>query len=128
MDPHLALIDARVAEAAEAWLNDPRDAGVYARLVVAVRARRRYLDGAVGPVAAESVDTEPVETEPVETEPVDTEPVETEPADAATDTGDPDAAGTQQEEALEPVWPAVRSVGSDLAGDPAAVLRRLRGG
>jgi len=47
---HLALIDARVAEAAEAWLNDPYDAAVYARLVLAVRARREYLEGPAGAV------------------------------------------------------------------------------
>src|SRR4051794_24725333 len=43
MDRALVLLDARVAEAAEAWLTDPRDAGVYGRLVTAVQARRRSL-------------------------------------------------------------------------------------
>jgi hypothetical protein len=43
MDPHAAWLDRRVAEAADAWLSDPRDAGVYARLVAAIAERRAYL-------------------------------------------------------------------------------------
>jgi hypothetical protein len=46
MDQILVLLDARVADAAEAWLADPRDAGVYARLVAAIGERRRHLDAA----------------------------------------------------------------------------------
>jgi hypothetical protein len=58
--------------------------------------------------------------------------------DADVDVEDPDSvgshvdgegtAGVPGEDGCEPAWPAVRSVGSDLVGDPAAVLRRLRGG
>jgi hypothetical protein len=42
-DRHAAWLDRRVAEAAEAWLTDPRDPGVYARLVAALADRRAYL-------------------------------------------------------------------------------------
>lgn len=43
MDERIAALDRRVAEAAEAWLADPRDTGVYTRLVQAIEARRAYL-------------------------------------------------------------------------------------
>jgi len=36
-------LDHDVAEAADAWLNDPRDTVAYARLVAAVLRRRAYL-------------------------------------------------------------------------------------
>jgi hypothetical protein len=42
VDRHAAWLDHRVAEAADAWLTDPQDAAVYARLVTAVRERRAY--------------------------------------------------------------------------------------
>ena len=43
MDERLAALDRRVAEAADAWLADSRDTGVYTRLVSAIEARRAYL-------------------------------------------------------------------------------------
>src|SRR5215213_10091551 len=43
VDVRQVLLDARVAEAAEAWLSDPQDVGVYARLVAAIEERRRHL-------------------------------------------------------------------------------------
>ena len=43
MDERLAALDRRVAEAADAWLADSRDTGVYARLVSAIEARSAYL-------------------------------------------------------------------------------------
>lgn len=41
MDSRTALLAERVAEAADAWLRDPQDAQVYARLVAATVAWRR---------------------------------------------------------------------------------------
>jgi len=147
---HLALIDARVAEAAEAWLNDPYDAAVYARLVLAVRARREYLEG---PAGAVEVQPGPEWARLRQAEEVDRggDPGHAHtaltaqsmvPSDLRTGDGDdplpdhgeadetsgPDPSATLEEVALERAWPAVRAVGSDLTGDPAAVLRRLRGG
>lgn len=43
MDERRAQLERRVAEAFDAWLSDPRDTGVWARLVSAAMARRRYL-------------------------------------------------------------------------------------
>ncbi|WP_231127249.1 hypothetical protein [Motilibacter aurantiacus] len=43
MDERLAAINERVAAAVDAWLRDPRDAGVYERMVAAVEARRAHL-------------------------------------------------------------------------------------
>lgn len=43
MDERLVPLDRRVAEAADAWLADSRDTGVYVRLVTAIEARRAYL-------------------------------------------------------------------------------------
>ena len=43
MDERLAALNERIGAAADAWLADPRDAGVYQRLVAAVEARRAYL-------------------------------------------------------------------------------------
>lgn len=36
-------LDHDVAEAADAWINDPRDTQAYSRLVQAVLTRRRYV-------------------------------------------------------------------------------------
>lgn len=43
MDRHAGWLEHRVAEAADAWLTDPQDVAVYARLVAAVHERRAYL-------------------------------------------------------------------------------------
>jgi len=43
VDDQLGMHDGRVAAAADAWLADPEDVGVYGRLVSAVRDRRVYL-------------------------------------------------------------------------------------
>lgn len=53
MDPRLALLDRHVAQAADAWLADPRDAGVYGRLVTAIEARRQYLHPTLDEAAPE---------------------------------------------------------------------------
>lgn len=45
MNDRLTAINADVAAAADAWLNDPLDAGIYARLVTALRTRRTVLSG-----------------------------------------------------------------------------------
>lgn len=36
IEPALTLLNERVAEAVDAWLADPQDAGVYQRLLAAV--------------------------------------------------------------------------------------------
>lgn len=99
------LLDRRVAEAADAWLTDPRDAGVYARLVAAVIERRAALD----------VATHPGETDVV---------ADGSQSDDEPDPGEPDA---ELDPASAPVGP-LRPVGADLLGDPRAVLERLRRG
>ena len=43
MNDRLTSIDGDVAAAADAWLNDPLDTGIYGRLVAAVGARRAAL-------------------------------------------------------------------------------------
>jgi hypothetical protein len=53
MDEQRAVRDGRVAAAAEAWLADPLDIGVYGRLVGAVRDRRAYLDATLDPSDAD---------------------------------------------------------------------------
>ena len=42
MDEHLAQLSHQVAAAADAWLTDPRDSGVYVRLVKAIEAIEAY--------------------------------------------------------------------------------------
>jgi hypothetical protein len=152
-----ALLDARVAEAAEAWLSDPRDVGVYARLVAAVDDRRRYRlavdagtpdraplesgeaagsaerqlhdggpdrvptgEGRAGEISVGDVPAGDVFAVSVRDGQVST----TDAPEAVPN----EEAGPNEEAAQERSWPAVRSVGADLAGDPAEVLRRLRGG
>lgn len=70
MDAVLARLEHHVAEAADAWLTDPQDAGAYARLVAAVRARREHpsraadtaSDVQAGPrPVADSIDAEPID-------------------------------------------------------------------
>lgn len=99
MDERLAALDRRVAAAADAWLTDPRDTGVYGRLVAAIEARRAYLNP-------------PLDEDPREVEPVAAPP-----------------AVEQDEEVLDGLADTVtpiQSVGEVLRGDPAAVLARLR--
>jgi len=106
-------LDHRVAEAAEAWLADPRDAAVYARLVAAVVERRAVLD-AEGRVAG---GPEPVAEGQV-------------PDGEVPDGGDaPSGQDDQddQDEDGEPLVPLL-PLGADLVGDPRTVLDRLRRG
>jgi hypothetical protein len=159
VDAHQALLDARVAEAAEVWLTDPADVGAYARLIAAVEQRRRWLhrDGRPGAVADRATDPDGVThsdgatlsathsdgaTLPAThsdgatpsngvTGPVDA----TDPSGSSDPDGPDEHLGVSPESADEPSddeldrsWPTVRAVGVDLAGDPVAVLRRLRGG
>lgn len=44
MDERLRQLNHAVAAAAEAWLSDPCDIGVYSRLVTAIVTRRSYLN------------------------------------------------------------------------------------
>lgn len=97
MDRSLATLDRHVAQAADAWLTDPRDAGVYARLVRAIEARRRYLHPTLDEQTSDGT-TAVDEGDPL-----------AEPDDRASDDG------------------AVKPVGAGLTGDPAVVLGRLRG-
>ena len=48
VDHRRVRLDHHVAEAADAWLNDPADTGAYARLVHAVLARRAYVHPVLG--------------------------------------------------------------------------------
>ena len=106
----LARLDRRVADAAEAWLVDPRDTGIYARLVAAVAERRAVLD-AVPRVALHTAPADEDAGTP----------------DAGTpDAGTPDAEPAEDDDE-EPAVP-LRPVGADLLGDPRAVLDRLRRG
>jgi len=100
VDDVRALLDHRVAEAAEAWLADPRDAGVYARLVVAVAERRAALDAPRGAGRAGATE---------QALPDDPQP---EGSETSAGEGPPPS----------PLFP----VGADLVGDPRAVLDRLR--
>lgn len=99
MDERLAVLDHRVAAAADAWLADPRDTGVYGRLVAAIEDRRAYLNPAL--------DEDPREIEPVAALP----------------------AAEQDDEVLDELADTeapIRPLGEVLRGDPAAVLARLR--
>ncbi|GAA4349534.1 hypothetical protein [Angustibacter luteus] len=105
MDQVLVLLDARVAEAAEAWLTDPRDVGVYARLVAAVQDRRRHLS------PPDDVPAGPDDERDLR-------------SDASPGQGaDEDVDGLASDRAS-----TVRSVGEALAGDPRDALARLRRG
>ena len=99
MDERLATLDRRVAAAADAWLADPRDTGIYGRLVAAIEARRAYLNP--------PLDEDPHEVESVAAPPATEQ--EDEVLDELADTGAP-----------------IRPIGEVLRGDPAAVLARLR--
>lgn len=99
MDERLAALDRRVAAAADAWLADPRDIGVYGRLVAAIEVRRAYLNP--------PLDEDPREVESVAVLPAAEQ--EDEVLDELADTGAP-----------------IRPIGEVLRGDPAAVLARLR--
>lgn len=101
-DPALALLDARVAEAAEAWLTDPRDVGVYERLLAAVAARRAHRR-----VGADAID---------------------DPADEGPDDDRVEAADADDLEGTAAERSSLRAVGDLLdARDARAALDRLRG-
>jgi hypothetical protein len=97
--PQVAALNERVAEAADAWLVDPRDVGVYGRLVAAIEARRAWLNPTL-----------------------DAEEVDVPPGAAEAEAGDDAAAGGAEVDAVE-----VPRVGEGLeSGDPREVLERLR--
>ncbi|WP_426563643.1 hypothetical protein ACPPVT_20715 [Angustibacter sp. McL0619] len=124
MDRILVLLDARVAEAAEAWLADPRDAGVYARLVAAIGERRRHLDAAASPAEPE-VDL-PAEPSDVPGPPSDVQGPASDVQGPASDVQGP--AADVQSELDERAAASIRPVGAALAGDPREALARLRRG
>jgi len=102
----------RVAEAAEAWLADPRDPQVYGRLLLAVRVRRDHLDGR--PDAAGDVDAEAV------AEAAASEPGEVGGPDGAASLESPDSLAARR---------PVQAVGAAWRGaDPRELLERLRRG
>ena len=99
VDERARALDARVAAAADAWLADPRDAGVYARLVTAILARRAYLNP-------------PLPSPPMEVEAMHIVPVV-----------------EQDDELLDELAEgerAVQTIATVLDGEPVEVLTRLR--
>ena len=152
----LARLDRRVADAAEAWLADPRDTGIYTRLVAAVTERRAVLDTvprallhavADGGAAVDGAGSDPAGSDAAAMEGSD-DGAQDEADGAARDTtrnaahhtagadtddtaGAPADHDTEDADADDPEdTPAVplRPVGADLLGDPRAVLERLRRG
>ncbi|MDQ3465608.1 MAG: hypothetical protein M3500_13145 [Actinomycetota bacterium] len=127
-----------VAEAADAWLNDPRDTGAYERLVVAVERWREYVRPPLpGTETITYRDALLVGPEADQEQRVGSERTR-EVAKPGPDIGDEKAGadpgrrvaadgGAESGEPPEPSRP-VESLGDLLAGDPAAVLRRLCGG
>ena len=116
----LARLDRRVADAAEAWLTDPRDTGVYTRLVAAVAERRAVLDAVRPPLHAVGTDDA---DDADDADGADYIPVAPDPGHAEGSQDDPDDADDTDEPAVP-----LRPVGADLLGDPRAVLDRLRRG
>jgi hypothetical protein len=118
VDDVRARLDHRVAEAVEAWLADPRDAAVYARLVTAVAERRTALDvahaehGGAAPAGAGPEEVGLAEVGLAEVGPAEVGPAEVGPAEVGPDDDSP--------------GPPMRPVGADRVGDPRAVLERLR--
>lgn len=98
VDERLNSINADVAAAADAWLKDPLDAGIYGRLVAAVAERKMVLR----PTGATPVST--IEVPMVET-------------------AEPDEVMLTDED-----HGSVRPVSDLLSGDPRAALERLRRG
>ena len=104
MDERLAVLSERVAAAADAWLTDPQDLGVYGRLVHAIRERRAYLNPTLDEHAYEPGATPPDEPLP----PIEMQPDEV--LDGLADQG------------------PVQQLGSTLRdADPRELLARLRG-
>jgi hypothetical protein len=114
VDSRLAALDRRVAEAATAWLTDPRDTGAYGRLVSAIEARTAFLHPRLdSPVDDVAGDVSPASAAP--------------PQPAVAAGGDGVVGDDELLDALADHHP-VQAVGVDLAGDPATVLARLTDG
>lgn len=109
MDERLAALNRRVAEAADAWLTDPQDTGVYARLVEAIGVRRSYLNPTLdlGPTA------QPDPAETGSADPACVPPPQLQPDEVL------DGLGERR---------PVRRVTAGLGDDPRALLDRLRRG
>jgi hypothetical protein len=108
VDEQLAAQDARVAAAADAWLTDPLDTGIYGRLVLAVRDRRAYLDGTLDATLDDGTPDDPDDPAPPPPAPALVQP----------DDGLDDLDGRN----------AVQPLAATLAGaDPREILDRLRG-
>ena len=112
VDERLAALSERVAAAADAWLVDPQDTGVYARLVRAIRERRVYLHPTLDTTAAADGETTPSDESMREVE----SPLVTPPHDQADEVLD----GLADRHPVHPLSEA-------LAGaDPREMLARLR--
>lgn len=109
MSDEIRDLSERVAQAAEAWLDDPADVAAYARLVVAVQARRAHL-------AARAADRPAPAPDPGDDVPAG-------PPDEGPEGGADDGAEGPADVAAE-----VRPVGAGLDGDPRTLLHRLRAG
>lgn len=142
MSDVLRVLDHRVAEAAEAWLADPRDTAVYARLVAAVAERRATIDarrlravdapaleddaddagdggGDAGPGGGDGADVADGADGAAPDDRAD--------AEGAGDPGRrPEVDDDPDRDPDEDPVPPLRPVGADLLGDPRAVLDRLR--
>lgn len=105
MDERLAALDRRIAEAADAWMSDPRDVGVYTRLIEAIGARRAYLN----PTLDETV---PARSPAPAVDPITVAPSQAQPEEVLDDLG-----------AAHPA----RQILAELGEDPRALLERLRG-
>ena len=127
VDERAADLDRRVAEAADAWLADPRDVGVYGRLVAAIEARRVYLQpGLFTP------STTPSPTADKAAEGAAVQQTSS-PGGSSPEVDRPsldDLERPQNEELLDELGAgSVQPLGEQLAGgDVRAILHRLRSG
>jgi hypothetical protein len=103
-----------VAAAADAWLADPQDAGVYGRLVGAIRDRRAYLNPKLDetPYDPEAA-APPGAGTPREVEPIVVTPTHTQPDEVLDELA--------EHHPVQPLGAALRGA------DPREVLDRLRG-
>lgn len=126
VDERAADLDRRVAEAADAWLADPRDVGVYGRLVAAIEARRIYLQpGLFTPTTASPATDKAADGTAVQQT--------SSPGGSSPEVDRPsvdDLERPQNEELLDELGAgSVQPLGEQLAGaDVRAILHRLRSG
>lgn len=114
VDERLAALSERVAAAADAWLADPQDAGVYGRLIGAIRDRRAYLNPTLDetPYDPEAA-APPGAGTPREVQPIVVTPTHTQPDEVLDELA--------EHHPVQPLGAALRGA------DPREVLDRLRG-